>query len=217
MDLFSGLQPKRQLITADTYLFKGFALTNERQLLADIKSIINQAPLRHMMTKMGFNMSAAMTNCGPLGWTSDRNGYRYDLLDPLTHIPWPPMPDSFQQLAKLAACDAGFNDFEPDACLINQYKVGASMGLHQDKNELDFSQPIVSVSLGIAAVFQFGGLLRSDKTIRIPLEHGDVVVWGGESRLNFHGIMPLKASMSSKSHHPAFGASRLNLTFRKAG
>ena len=217
MDLLSSLQPKKQLITVDTYLFKEFALMNEQQLLADIKSIINQAPLRHMMTKMGFKMSAAMTNCGPLGWTSDRNGYRYDLLDPLTNIPWPVMPDSFQQLAKLAALDAGFNDFEPDACLINQYQVGASMGLHQDKNELDFSQPIVSVSLGIPAVFQFGGLLRSDKTIRIPLEHGDVVVWGGESRLNFHRIMPLKASASLKSHHPAFGAYRINLTFRKAG
>lgn len=212
MDLFEGQQPVKLAISAETYWLKGFALSFENALLADLKSIINQAPLRHMMTKMGFAMSAGMTNCGALGWVSDRKGYRYDSNDPLTDKPWPTMPASFLQLAHQAANEAGYVDFQPDACLINQYKVGAGMSLHQDKNELDFNQPIVSVSLGIPATFLFGGLSRSDKTIKLLLVHGDVVVWGGESRLKFHGIMPLKAN-----HHPATREFRINLTFRKAG
>ncbi len=212
MDLFSDLLPIRQEIIKDVYLLQGFALSNEQILLADLERLLIHAPLRHMMTKMGFKMSAAMTNCGALGWISDCQGYRYDPLDPLTHQAWPVMPSSFQQLAQLAALDAGFGDFQPDACLINQYKVGAGMSLHQDKNELDFSQPIVSVSLGIPAVFLFGGLQRSDKTIKLQLTHSDVVVWGGESRLKFHGILPLKINT-----HPTLGAYRYNLTFRKAG
>ena len=212
MDLFTHITLTKISILPDVVLLKGFALGNAEVLFADLQAIINLAPLRHMMTKMGFSMSAAMTNCGDLGWVSDRKGYRYDALDPLTNQPWPKMPASFQQLANLAASEAGFNDFQPDACLINQYKVGASMGLHQDKNEVDYSQPIVSVSLGIAAVFQFGGESRRDKPIKIPLVHGDVIVWGGRTRQNFHGIMPLKADT-----HSTLGAYRYNLTFRKAG
>ena len=212
MDLFTHITPTKINILPDVVLLKGFALGDAEVLFADLQAVINLAPLRHMMTKMGFSMSAAMTNCGDLGWVSDRKGYRYDALDPLTNQPWPKMPASFQQLANLAASEAGFNNFQPDACLINQYKVGASMGLHQDKNEVDYSQPIVSVSLGIAAVFLFGGELRSDKPIKIPLAHGDVIVWGGKTRQNFHGIMPLKADT-----HSVLGAYRYNLTFRKAG
>ncbi len=212
MDLFTNLSATKTNILPDVVLLKGFAIANANVLIADLQAIISQAPLRHMMTKMGFKMSAAMTNCGELGWVSDRKGYRYDALDPLTNQHWPKMPASFQQLANLAASEAGFNDFQPDACLINQYKVGASMGLHQDKNEVDYSQPIVSISLGIAAVFQFGGESRSDKPIKIPLAHGDVIVWGGKTRQNFHGIMPLKADT-----HTVMGAYRYNLTFRKAG
>ncbi len=212
MDLFESMQPNKLEIIKDAYLLKNYALTNEKALLSDLEQIVSQAPLRHMMTKMSFAMSAAMTNCGELGWVSDIQGYRYDMKDPTTNKPWPLMPKSFQQLAILAATEAGFDDFQPDACLVNQYQVGASMGLHQDKNELDFHQPIVSVSLGIPAVFQFGGLTRADKTLKIPLVHGDVVVWGGQSRLNFHGIAPLKMNT-----HPILGAYRYNLTFRKAG
>jgi len=212
MDLFDGLQPSKLQVAENIYLLKAYALKSEKLLLADLDSVISQAPLRHMMTKMGFAMSAAMTNCGALGWVSDHTGYRYDAKDPATNKPWPLMPASFQQLAALAAAEAGFGDFQADACLINQYQVGASMGLHQDKNELDFTQPIVSVSLGIPATFQFGGLARTDKTLKIPLVHGDVVVWGGQSRLNFHGIAPLKMNT-----HPILGAYRYNLTFRKAG
>jgi alkylated DNA repair protein (DNA oxidative demethylase) len=212
MDLFNDMPFSKLEIVKDAYLLKAYALANDKVLITDLESIISQAPLRHMMTKMGFTMSAAMTNCGTLGWLSDRKGYRYAVKDPLTNQPWPFMPASFQQLAILAAAEAGFNDFKPDACLINQYRVGASMGLHQDRNELDIHQPVVSVSFGIPAIFQFGGLTRADKTIKIPLEHGDVVVWGGESRLYFHGIAPLKMQT-----HPVLGAYRYNLTFRKAG
>ena len=212
MDLFTNTHPLNINILPNVILLKGFALSNEVALLDDLQTVITQAPPRHMMTKMGFAMSAAMTNCGNLGWVSDRKGYRYDACDPLNNQPWPTMPASFKQLANLAAHEAGFKDFQPDACLINRYKVGASMGLHQDKNELDYSQPIVSVSLGIPAVFQFGGKLRNDKTIKIPLTHGDVVVWGNESRQNFHGILPLKTNQ-----HEPLGAYRFNLTFRRAG
>lgn len=220
MDLFRNDTHALQEILPDVWLLKSIALANEAIILQDLKSVISQAPLRHMMTPMGFAMSAAMTNCGDLGWVSDRKGYRYDAIDPNTGKPWPAMPASFMALAKQAACAAGYNDFVPDACLINQYKIGASMGLHQDKNEVDFEQPIASVSLGLPAVFLFGGVLRSDKPHKVPLAHGDVLVWGGESRLKFHGIMPVKASQitvigtqSSQylNHH------RVNLTLRKAG
>ncbi len=212
MDLFDSLQPNKLEIVKDAFLLKSYALVNKMSLLIDLAEIVRQAPLRHMMTKMGFAMSAAMTNCGQFGWVSDRQGYRYTMKDPVTNKPWPLMPISFQQLATLAAAEAGFDNFQADACLINQYQVGASMGLHQDKNELDLNQPIVSVSLGIPAVFQFGGLKRTDKTLKIPLVHSDVVVWGGQSRLNFHAIAPLKMNT-----HPVLGAYRYNLTFRKAG
>ena len=213
MDLFDAFNSSKVEMTKDVYLLRGFGLQDsEHLLLADMQAVINQAPLRHMMTPMGFTMSAAMTNCGELGWVADQQGYRYDTLDPSTGKPWPRMPASFLQLAQTAATECGYADFTPDACLINQYKIGASMGLHQDKNEQDFTQPIVSVSLGIPAVFQFGGLKRSDKTDKIPLNHGDIVIWGSNARLKFHGIMPLKPNS-----HSALGAYRYNLTFRKAG
>lgn len=212
MNLFEEIQPKKQEIAGNIFLLKAYALSAESQILSDLEATILKAPLRHMMTKMGFAMSAAMTNCGELGWVSDDKGYRYDRINPETKKAWPEMPLSFFQLTQDAALEAGFIGFEPDACLINQYKVGARMGLHQDKNELDFTQPIVSVSLGIPAIFQFGGLNRSDKPIKIPLTHGDIVVWGGDARLKYHGIMPLKPNK-----HDLLGPYRYNLTFRKAG
>lgn len=212
MDLFENIQPNKLEIDKDAYFLSGYALINEKALMIGLQEVLNQAPPRHMMTKMGFYTSAEMTNCGQLGWISDSKGYRYDALDPQTGKLWPTMPISFLKLAQNAAIEAGFGDFKPDACLVNQYKVGASMGLHQDKNELDFTQPIVSVSLGIPATFQFGGLSRSDKPIKIPLTHGDIVVWGKEARLKYHGIMPLKSNI-----HAVLGPYRYNLTFRKAG
>lgn len=157
-------------------------------------------------------MSVAMTNCGALGWVTDRTGYRYDGIDPESGKRWPPMPTAFLKLATSAAATAGFPNFLPDACLINRYEPGAKLSLHQDKNERDFNAPIVSVSLGIPAIFLFGGMERSDKTRRVQVTHGDVVVWGGPARLRYHGVLPLK-----DSHHPLLGQFRVNITFRKAG
>ncbi len=219
-DLFADQQPIVQELVKDIYLLKGFALNQEAGILADLAQIIELAPLRNSVTPGGFKMSVAMSNCGDLGWVTDTKGYRYTMQDPLSGKPWPAMPGSFLALAKQAALAAGFNDFVPDACLINQYKVGASMGLHQDKNEVDFNQPIVSMSLGLPAVFLFGGSLRSDKPLKVPLAHGDVVVWGGKARLNFHGISPVKAhphSMLDARLDNHLNKHRVNLTLRKAG
>lgn len=199
-------------LAAGAFLLRGCALSEKAALLRDVQEIAERSPFRHMVTPGGFRMSVAMTNCGSLGWVTDRSGYRYDSLDPERGQPWPAMPASFLRLAQTAAAKAGFRDFCPDACLINRYEAGAKLSLHQDKDERDFAAPIVSVSLGIPAVFLFGGLNRADKTMRVPLVHGDVVVWGGPARLRYHGVLPLKPG-----HHPAFGARRVNLTFRKAG
>jgi alkylated DNA repair protein (DNA oxidative demethylase) len=171
-----------------------------------------QAPLRQMITPGGLRMSVAMTNCGPVGWVSDRAGYRYAPLDPTTGQPWPAMPRVFATLARRAAAEAGFDGFAPDACLINRYEPGTRLSLHQDRDERDYGAPIVSVSLGVSAIFLFGGSKRSDKTLRTRLEHGDVVVWGGPARLRYHGVLPLE-----QSSHPRTGPLRFNLTFRKAG
>jgi alkylated DNA repair protein (DNA oxidative demethylase) len=194
------------------FLLRGFALSEENAVLQAVQEVTAVSPFRHMVTPGGYRMSVAMTNCGVLGWVTDRSGYRYDPRDPETGKPWPSMPAAFLRLAQTAAEDARFPNFSPDACLINRYEPGAKLSLHQDKDERDFAAPIVSVSLGIPATFLFGGLQRSDKTQRVLLEHGDVVVWGGPARLRYHGVLPLKPA-----HHPAFGAYRVNLTFRKAG
>ena len=217
MDLFDNISEQHVHIAEGAMLLRRFALTNEVHLLNDLKSIIAKSPLRHMVTPGGFTMSVAMTNCGNLGWVTDKKGYRYNALDPSTGEPWQAMPMSFMQLVIQAAAVAGYANFVPDACLINQYEIGARMSLHQDKDEQDFSQPIVSVSFGVPARFLFGGLKRSDKPTKILLLHGDVVVWGGKSRLNYHGIMPLQATNIQTNGYEAFGACRFNLTFRKAG
>jgi len=191
-------------------LLRGFARPSESELIAALRDIAGSAPFRHMVTPGGHSMSVAMSNCGNLGWVTDRSGYRYDANDPETGKPWPAMPASFRHLAGQAAAQAGFQDFSPDACLVNRYETGARMSLHQDKDEDDFGAPIVSVSLGLPAVFLFGGLKRSDKPRRFRLEHGDVVVWGGPSRLVFHGVAPL-----ADGDHALMGRQRVNLTFRK--
>ena len=201
----------KDVLGVGTAVLSGFALLHEDELLSALGQVVRQAPFRHMTTPGGFRMSVAMSNCGPLGWVSDRTGYRYNAIDPETGRAWPEIPQVFRILAESAARDAGFTNFVPDACLINRYAPGTKLSLHQDKDERDFSQPIVSVSLGIAASFLFGGLERGDKTIRIPLVHGDVVVWGGPARLRYHGIAPLR-----DDEHPRLGKARYNLTFRKA-
>ena len=193
-------------------LLRGFARPYESALISAIDAIAAQAPFRHMVTPGGHQMSVAMTNCGSRGWVTDRRGYRYDANDPEAAKPWPAMPACFRELAGQAALQAGFDDFAPDACLINRYVPGAKMSLHQDKDETDFSVPIVSVSLGLPAIFLLGGLLRSDRPQRFRLEHGDVVVFGGPARLFFHGVAPL-----ADGEHAQLGCQRINLTFRKAG
>ena len=189
-------------------LLRGCATT--RILLPLIESIAARSPFRHLTTPGGGQMSVAMTNCGPLGWVSDRTGYRYSPVDPLTASGWPAMPAEFRALALRAAAASGFPEFDPDACLINRYEIGARMGAHRDADESNFQQPIVSVSLGIPALFLFGGLKRSDQVARVYLAHGDVVVWGGPSRLRYHGILPVKDNC-----HSILGMQRINLTFRK--
>jgi alkylated DNA repair protein (DNA oxidative demethylase) len=193
-------------------VLRGFALAVSPSLLQALDRIVAQAPFRHLITPGGLRMSVGMTNAGPLGWVSDRRGYRYEPLDPDSGKPWPPLPELFLKLTSSAAEQAGFPGFVPDACLINRYAPGTRLSLHQDRDERDFAHPIVSVSLGIPAVFLFGGMQRADRPLRVPLAHGDVVVWGGPARLRHHGVLPLKPDQ-----HDALGACRINLTFRRAG
>jgi DNA oxidative demethylase len=198
-------------IAPGAWRLHGFASANDAELARAVAAIAAVAPFRHMITPGGFRMSVAMTNCGAYGWVSSDNGYRYAALDPDTGRPWPKMPPVIAELAGRAAATAGFASFVPDACLINRYEPGARLTLHQDKDERDFSQPIVSVSLGVPATFLFGGLKRKDRPQRLVLEHGDVVVWGGPSRLRYHGVAPLKPAQ-----HPFAEQARINLTLRRA-
>ena len=188
----------------------GFALPVVPELLADIERLQRDAPFRHLVTPGGRTMSVAMTNCGPFGWCSDRRGYRYDPCDPDSGRPWPSMSQAFLRLAADAADAAGFPGYVPDACLVNRYAPGTRLTLHQDRDEDDRIAPIVSVSLGLPATFLFGGFARGDKAVRVPLAHGDVVVWGGADRMRFHGVLPVK-----DGRHDLLGAQRINLTFRK--
>lgn len=205
-------QDQRHPLGDAAMVLRGFALPRAAEWVRVVADIEAEAPFRQMMTPGGFTMSVAMTNCGSWGWTTSRRGYRYTHVDPETGRPWPPMPPVFSDLARDAAAAAGFDGFAPDACLINRYGSGARMSLHQDKDEQDREAPIVSVSLGVPAVFLFGGHARSDPVIRVPLRHGDVVVWGGVDRLRYHGVAPLGAAT-----HPLLGSQRINFTFRKAG
>lgn len=192
-------------------VLRGFARAREADLASAVAAVAAAAPFRNMVTPGGFRMSVAMTNCGAFGWVSSETGYRYAALDPASGLPWPPLPDVVGELATSAAAAAGFEGFTPDACLVNRYEPGARLTLHQDKDERDFAQPIVSVSLGVPATFLFGGLKRKDPIARVALEHGDVVVWGGPSRLRYHGVASLK-----DAQHPFAGEARINLTLRRA-
>jgi len=194
-------------------LLPGAALDDEARILAALHEVLAQAPPRNMVTPGGLRMSVAMSNCGRLGWVSDRRGYRYEALDPDSGRPWPAMPECLTGLATRAAALAGFEGFDPDACLISVYAPGARLSLHQDKDERDVAaHPLVSLSLGLPAVFQLGGLARGEKTLKVPISHGDALVWGGASRLRYHGVATV-----ADGQHPALGARRINLSFRHAG
>lgn len=210
-DLACEGEPWAERLGPGTVLLHHFAAPAVDSLLADVGRIVEAAPLRHMLTPGGKPMSVAMMNCGALGWVSDRTGYRYTGVDPQSGLGWPPMPDSLAKLARAAAAHAGFPGFAPEACLINRYEAGTRLSLHQDRDERDWGAPIVSVSLGLPAVFLLGGTSRTDKPHHLTLTHGDVLVWGGPDRLRYHGVQPLQAGC-----HPVLGAQRLNLTFRKA-
>jgi alkylated DNA repair protein (DNA oxidative demethylase) len=207
-DLFATA---REIMAEGAVLLRGRALPREAAILAGIAAVAAAAPFRRMMTPGGYTMSVAMTACGAVGWVTDRSGYRYAPTDPQSGRPWPAMPAAFRELAGAAAAEAGYPGFAPDSCLVNRYEPGTRLSLHQDKDERDFSQPIVSVALGLPATFLFGGLKRNDPTAKYALRHGDVVVWGGPARLRYHGVAPLK-----DGEHPAFGRCRVNLTFRRA-
>jgi alkylated DNA repair protein (DNA oxidative demethylase) len=213
-DLFGDVPalPPRQALGPQAWLLRGFALPWEADLHTGLQAVLAQAPWRRVQTPAGA-MSVLQTNCGALGWTADAHGYRYQPHDPLSGAPWPALPAAWGRLAQEAALAAGFAGFAPDACLINDYAPGSRMGLHQDRDERDLGAPIVSVSLGLAAQFLWGGRRRSDPTERVPLQHGDVVVWGGVDRLRYHGVAPLREGDSV----PPWGAQRINLTFRRAG
>ncbi|MEO8361386.1 MAG: DNA oxidative demethylase AlkB [Vicinamibacteria bacterium] len=213
-DLFedsAAVLPPVESLGEGAVLLRGFATGHDEQLQRELKAIAQVAPFRHLVTPTGQRMSVAMTNCGPYGWISDRRGYRYESIDPDSAKPWPALPGFFLDLAQRAATEAGYPNFVPDACLINRYEPGSRLTLHQDKNERDFKEPIVSVSFGLPAVFLFGGHARADRPRRVRLIHGDVAVWGGPSRLNFHGIAPL-----ADGDHPFMGPYRINLTLRRA-
>jgi len=203
---------RQEVLARGATLLRCFASEQDEALLAAVQVIAAAAPFRQWQTPGGLTMSVAMTNCGSTGWVSDRRGYRYQGTDPSSGLPWPAMPPVLRGLAEAAAAVAGYVRFSPNACLVNRYLPGNRMSLHQDKDEADFSAPIVSVSLGLPAVFQFGGDTRAVKPLRVQLRHGDVVVWGGGARLRYHGISPIK-----HGHHPLVGAQRINLTFRRAG
>jgi DNA oxidative demethylase len=213
-DLLEGIRTAgwgKQTLAEGAVLLRGFADADSIPIFQTVQQVIAAAPLRQMITPGGRRMSVAMTNCGQAGWVTDLSGYRYDALDPVSRRPWPPMPEIVRRLAERAAVQAGFMSFQPDSCLINRYEPGARLSLHQDRDERDFGQPIVSLSLGLPAIFLFGGQLRNERTQRMRLESGDVVVWGGASRLAFHGVAPL-----AEGRHPLTGRCRINLTFRKA-
>ncbi len=211
--LLDGIEPPpdAERLGPGAVVLRGFARRDAESLLAWVAEIAAAAPFRHMVTPGGFRMSVAMTSCGEAGWIADRRGYRYAPLDPMTGGTWPALPAVFRSLAARAAAAGGFPGFLPDSCLINRYEPETRLSLHRDENERDFAAPIVSVSLGLSAVFLFGGDRRSDRPQRVPMQHGDVAVWGGPLRLAYHGVAPL-----AEGEHPLTGRSRINLTLRKA-
>ena len=208
--LFDDPPPSREPLEDGAVLLRGFASPVAQALVDEVARIAEASPFRHLVVPGGHTMSVAMTNCGRVGWVSDRTGYRYDPVDPASGVGWPPLPGVFLELARGAAAEAGFAGYDPDACLINRYAAGAKLGLHQDRDEKDAWAPIVSVSLGLPAVFLWGGKKRGDPLRRIRVESGDVAVWGGPARFVYHGVAALKAG-----EHPLTGETRINLTFRK--
>ena len=180
----------------------------QESMVSALREVVLAAPLFiPLMPRTGRPFSVRMTNMGSLGWVSDRNGYRYQAMHPDTGAAWPTMPeivlDVWRKVANYAAL--------PEACLVNFYQGGAKMGLHQDKDEEDFTAPVVSISLGDTALFRFGGTERGGKTSTVKLASGDVLVMGGKSRLCFHGIDRVYSGTSTLLKE----GGRINLTLRR--
>jgi len=216
VDLFDDLpllaEDLHTVLAPGALLMRGFGRDDDVDILQAVESVIAQAPLRHLQTPGGYTMSIQTTRCGSMGWVSEPGGYRYAPSNPSTRAPWPAMPQCLLDFAVRAATEAGYPDFVPDSCMVNQYLPGNKLGLHQDRDERDLRAPVVSLSLGLPAIFLFGGLQRTGKTQRYRLAHGDVVVWGGPSRLAFHGVLPV-----ADGDHALVGRRRVNVTFRKVG
>jgi DNA oxidative demethylase len=216
VDLFDDLpllaEDLHTVIAPGAVLMRAFGRADDVDILQAVESVIAQAPLRHLQTPGGYTMSIQTTRCGSMGWVSEPGGYRYAPSNPSTRAPWPAMPQCLLDFAVRAATEAGYPDFVPDSCMVNQYLPGNKLGLHQDRDERDLRAPVVSLSLGLPAIFLFGGLQRTGKTQRYRLAHGDVVVWGGPSRLAFHGVLPV-----ADGDHALVGRRRVNVTFRKVG
>lgn len=204
------VEPQDPLPIAEgAVLLRGWAAVNDAQWLAAVRQVLAQQPFQAAYTASGLPMSVRTSNCGSWGWAASRSGYGYTRSDPDSGRPWPEMPIFLKLQAQALASAAGYLAFDPDVCLINSYELGAKMGLHHDADEKDKAAPIVSVSLGLPCTFVWGGLQRSDPVRSFALEHGDVLVWGGASRMVFHGVRPLRAGQ-----HHLLGAQRWNLTFR---
>ena len=208
MNLFSQLElePTHEELYPGAVLMRGLALPQDREFFAAMESIIAAAPLHHAVTPGGLPMGVMVTDCGD----SRAFANRWDAANTPGKQPWPRMPRVLYDFAIRCANRSGFPLFRPDACHINRYHAGIKLGLHQDRHEIDLNQPIVSISLGLECIFLLGGLQRTDKARHILLEHGDVIVWGGPSRMRFHGVQPLKPGS-----HPLTGPYRYNLTFRR--
>ena len=208
-DLFSTIAPEIEELFPGVFLFRSYV--NEQDFMEAVISTTKKIPFRHMITPGGKKINVSGTSMGDCGWYSDRRGYRYERIDPITGNNWPKIPKNISSVVSNAAKKVGFGGFIPDSCFINCYKPGVALTAHIDQDEVDFSQPIVSVSLGVSAIFQIFGEKRNGKVINIPLHSGDLLIFGGTARKFYHGVKKLKDQT-----HPLTNNLRINLTFRRA-
>lgn len=214
MSLFPDIE---EALPEGVVLFrKRLSLADQRAMLGDVADVIARAPLFRPQMPTGPYMINTLTNCGERGWVSDKRGYRYQQTHPETTQPWPPIPRTIQALAIDAVREAGFGDFEPDACLVNVYAADGRLSLHRDYDEAEFKWPIASLSFGNDADFQIGGLKRAGKTQTVRLHSGDVLVFGGPSRLRYHGVRKIIPGTSPLEHPVLPPGGRINLTLRRA-
>lgn len=212
--LFAGLE---DALPEGTAIFRNHLARDEQLTILDaVASILAEAPPFRLQMPTGPTMINSLTNCGALGWLSDRRGYRYEPNHPVTGKPWPPIPAPVLDSARELVARSGLGDFDPDACLVNLYAADGRLSLHRDYDEADFKWPIVSFSFGNDADFLLGGLKRSDPVTRLTLRSGDVLVLGGQSRLRYHGVRRIRPGTSAIAHAAIPESGRINLTLRRA-